>query len=135
MLDRKGRIQREPQVRPRALEVVRKRVAGANDKLTPTGSPGGPDTRLEIGNAVVLVVERPACAVLTSNRLGAGDQIEVGLTVLNFHPRPVKLPAQAQVERQVRSNAPIVLVVGPEGGGALAPGSAVDASLNLIGTA
>ena len=97
--------------------------------------PGEADARLEVGDAVVLVVKRPAVAVLSGDFDGAADQPEVGLAVFHFDPRRVQFPAQTEIEGQVGGNVPIVLEERGEDVRALSPGSAIDAAADLRGQA
>ena len=61
----------------------------------------------------------------------AREQPEVILAILHFTPGRVQLPTQAEVEREVRRNVPVVLEEGAENVGALAPGAAVHAAADL----
>ena len=85
---RERRIDGQAQVGARAFQVIRERVAGADHQFAAAGCPGDAEARLEIGDAVVLVVERIALLghVLPGDVLLAGDQVEVRLAVVDFNP-------------------------------------------------
>ena len=51
----------------------------------------------------------------------AGDQIQVGLPIVEFHPGRVGFVAQSQVQGQSRSNVPVVLTVSCKQPGELVP--------------
>ena len=132
---RERRVDGQAQIGAGALEVVGERIASANDQLAVARSPGDAHARLEVGDAVVLVVKRVAVAPragLSGDVFLARHQVEVGLAILNLVPGRVEFPAQAQVECQVRSDAPIVLVKGSQRVGALTPRAAVDAALDFL---
>ena len=74
-----------------------------------------------------------AVSILAGELDGAGNQPEVCLPVLDLTPGGVQFPAQAEVEREIWPDVPIVLEERREDVGALAPGAAVDAATDLGG--
>src|SRR5207253_9719090 len=109
-------------------------IGSANDGIFPD-VPGEPATRLEICDAVVLVVQGVAVVVratMTGEVNLSTDGTKVGLTDLDFVPARVKLPAQADVERQVRTDVPVVLVERGKDVPAVSPGTTIYSAANVF---
>src|ERR1700722_6493420 len=89
-------------------------VGGANDGvLDEAGLPGDADTRLEIGDAVVLLVQGRAQTLIVdlgSDQVAAKQFVVDGVVVLRG-AGSIEFPTQAVVNGQVRTNAPSVLTV------------------------
>src|SRR3984957_10951234 len=89
-------------------------VGGANDGvLDEAGLPSDADARLEVGNAVVLLVQGRAQNLIVdlgSDQVAAKQFVVDGVVVLRS-PGSIEFPTQAIVNGQVRTNAPSVLTV------------------------
>ncbi len=71
--------------------------------------------RQEIGDAVVLVVERAAVAILSREFDLPRVLVEVGHAVVHFVDGGEDLPAKSEVQGQLAADAPIVLREGADG--------------------
>src|ERR1017187_9943767 len=103
----KWRVDRQPKVRAGPFQVGREGVGGADDRVLPE-VPGYAQARLEVCDAVVLVVQRAAVAVLSRDLDLAANQAEVRLPVIDLYPGRVQLPTQAEIDCQVRQDVPVV---------------------------
>ena len=106
-LEEERRVERQPQVRARALHVLRDAVGAAHDPAFDR-PPGGAEPRLEA--LLVGLVERAAlaAAVLREDLL-PGRQVEVSLTVVLLDDRLRVGPAHAEIQRQRRRRLEVVL--------------------------
>src|ERR1019366_9373986 len=80
----------------------------------------------------VRVIERPAVAVLAGKFQHSAEQAEVRLAVFHLYQRRVVFPPQPQIESQIIGDVPIVLEVEAPDGGALAPGSVLQATTVVV---
>src|SRR5450755_2412908 len=130
----KGRVHREPEIVARTLQVRRDPISSAQSRFSveERRCPRHADSRLKIQGTVIRIVERAAIAVDT--RLPGELDLpsngrKVNLAVLHFYPRCVIFVTQSQIQRERVGRMPVVLEVGAENIGALAPTSgAVDSS-------
>src|SRR5690348_3766049 len=100
------RIEDRPQVCARAFQISRAPKAPA-DYYPPDGIIGEADARHEVGPH--RVIESAAVAILPRNLYFAGLQVHVCFFVIDFVDRLVPFPAQSKVDRQVRTDLPVVL--------------------------
>ena len=106
-LEEQRRVERKPQVGAGALHELGDPVAAAHDG--PLGrAPGDAEARLVA--LVIRLVERALldAAVLREDLL-AGREIEVRLPIVFLDQRRRVCPAQAEIQRQVRSDLEVVL--------------------------
>ena len=97
-----GWISGEAQIGTSAFQVRGDGVGAAKHRLAVHSRwrPGKADAGLEVGKTVHGVVKRAAVSVLARKFKRAGDQVQVGLAIVQFHPGSVGLVTQSEVQGQ-----------------------------------
>src|SRR6202453_3486517 len=113
----------EAQVRSSPFQVGGDGVCAAKDSFaTPIRrGPSKADARLDIRQSVHRVIECAAIAILARVLEFSGDEIHVGLTIVQFNPGSIGFVAQPEIQGQSRRDAPVVLTVSSKSPGELVP--------------
>ena len=120
---RKRWVHRETQVGACAFKIRRDGESAADNGFVAESRrcPSEAETRLEVHQTVMAIIERPAVAILASKLDGAAGEAEVGLPIMYLHPRSVSFVAEAKVQGEIAGDAPAILYIPSEGRRALPP--------------
>ncbi len=108
-LDGKGRVLEEEVAGAGGLGEVGDAVGSADDHgLVAVGLVGEADARLEVGGAVVLVVEGGGVAIYAGDLDVAGEEAVVGLLIVSVGAGVDDFVAEAEIEGEVGEGVPVV---------------------------